>query len=159
MQKETVMSRPIFPWSLCDRELTESERNAQFEMRIACLAWVECSPERRPTPEALGKRIADIADGLKPDAFCVTCHSQPSLCICLKGAQSGPSETDLDFKTRVTAHLPEWQRRQYLSQTPEQAAVEVARERKAMEYGKWYESLTTAEKCALQGDAFLNDYD
>ena len=49
---------------LCDRTLTKAERDAQEEMRIVCRVWVECPPERRPTPAALGQRIADIAAAL-----------------------------------------------------------------------------------------------
>jgi hypothetical protein len=46
------------------RELTEAERLAQDEMRTACRIWIECPPERRPSPEALAQRIAAIAADL-----------------------------------------------------------------------------------------------
>lgn len=43
--------------------------------------------------------------------------------------------------------------------TSEQAAIDVKREREAMEERKRYEQMSTAERCKLQGDGFINDYD
>lgn len=34
---------------------------AEADMRLAIRAWLKCQPEKRPTPQALGKRIEDIA--------------------------------------------------------------------------------------------------
>lgn len=45
------------------------------------------------------------------------------------------------------------------SVTSEQAAIGVARERKAMDDRESYKHMTTAEACRRQGDGFLNDYD
>lgn len=43
--------------------------------------------------------------------------------------------------------------------TPEQAAVDVARERLAATMHKAHEAMSTEERCKLQGDGFINDYD
>jgi len=34
---------------------------AEVEMRKAISAWLGCPAEKRPTPQALGQRVADIA--------------------------------------------------------------------------------------------------
>jgi len=36
-------------------------KDKAFEMDAAIAAWIECPKERRPSPEALGKRVAEIA--------------------------------------------------------------------------------------------------
>lgn len=41
----------------------------------------------------------------------------------------------------------------------QQARVSVERERKTMEERKRYEAMSTEERCRLQGDGFINDYD
>ena len=51
------------------------------------------------------------------------------------------------------------QRKLDASCTPEQAAISVARERKAMTDRERYYNMTTEERCRLQGDGFINDYD
>jgi hypothetical protein len=68
------------------------------------------------------------------------------------------TETEVEFKRRVYAHLPEWQRRQYLAVTPESAAKDVRREREAVAEAEKYEAMSTAERC-VGLEPFLNDYD
>jgi hypothetical protein len=37
---------------------------AEADMRLAIKAWLKCPEEKRPSPAALGQRIAEIANGL-----------------------------------------------------------------------------------------------
>jgi hypothetical protein len=37
------------------------QAKAEVDMRKAIRAWLKCPPDKRPTPQALGQRIADIA--------------------------------------------------------------------------------------------------
>ena len=37
------------------------KRGIEAEMRAAIKAWLDCPAEKRPTPAALGQRIAEIA--------------------------------------------------------------------------------------------------
>jgi hypothetical protein len=44
-------------------------------MRSAIRVWLQCPVDRRPSPQALGARIADIAASIAPDPGSV--HSTP----------------------------------------------------------------------------------
>lgn len=51
--------------SLLDSGAVElAGEDAEAEMRLAIKAWFKCTADRRPTPAALGQRIADIASSL-----------------------------------------------------------------------------------------------
>lgn len=54
-------------------------------------------------------------------------------------------------------HLPDLP--QPTQVTADQAAEDVRREREAKAERDRYAKMTTAEKCAVQGDGFINDYD
>ena len=40
---------------------------AEDEMRAAIRGWLRCPPDLRPSPRALGLRIAEIAASIRPD--------------------------------------------------------------------------------------------
>ena len=41
--------------------LTPHRERLEVELYQAIKAWLECAPEKRPTAQALGQRIAEIA--------------------------------------------------------------------------------------------------
>ena len=49
---------PSFP-------LTAHRERLEVELYQAIKAWLECAPEKRPSPAALGQRIAEIATELQ----------------------------------------------------------------------------------------------
>ena len=49
---------PSFP-------LTPHRERLEAEIYPAIKAWLECAPEKRPTAQALGQRIAEIAAKLQ----------------------------------------------------------------------------------------------
>ena len=49
---------PSFP-------LTADRERLEVELYQAIKAWLECAPEKRPSPAALGQRIAEIATELQ----------------------------------------------------------------------------------------------
>jgi hypothetical protein len=62
-------------------------KDAADEIAIVTRVWLECSPEKRPSPQALGQRIAEIAaafatakeDTDKVDCPCnADCSSMPN---------------------------------------------------------------------------------
>ena len=48
---------PSFPLTL--------QQKAEAEIYRAIKTWLECAPEKRPSPQSLGQRIAEIAAKLQ----------------------------------------------------------------------------------------------
>ena len=46
------------------RDLTKDEQECLCEMRTICRVWLECPAPRRPSADALGKWITEIAEKL-----------------------------------------------------------------------------------------------
>jgi hypothetical protein len=45
--------------------MTTDRERLEAEIYLAIKAWLECAPEKRPSPQALGQRIAEIAAELQ----------------------------------------------------------------------------------------------
>jgi hypothetical protein len=45
--------------------MTPGCEHLETEIYLAIEAWLECAPEKRPSPQALGQRIAEIAAALE----------------------------------------------------------------------------------------------
>lgn len=58
-----------------------SAGSGRAEMDAAIKAWLDCPPEKRPTPQALGKRIADIAAGIQPEPFMMLSCREAKQCL------------------------------------------------------------------------------
>ena len=48
--------------------MTTDRERLEAEIYLAIKAWLECAPEKRPSPQALGQRIAEIATELQQGA-------------------------------------------------------------------------------------------
>jgi len=49
---------PSFP-------LTADRERLEAEIYLVIKTWLECAPEKRPSPQAFGQRIAEIATELR----------------------------------------------------------------------------------------------
>jgi hypothetical protein len=49
---------------VCSGSKQEWKASGEDDMRLAITAWLKCPADKRPSPAALGQRIADIAASL-----------------------------------------------------------------------------------------------
>lgn len=64
LEAELAKTGKTFDGAVAQADAAIKRGIAEAEMRLAIKAWLKCAPDKRPSPAALGQRIADIASSL-----------------------------------------------------------------------------------------------
>jgi hypothetical protein len=65
---------------------------AEDQMRSAIRVWLQCPVDRRPSPQALGARIADIAASIAPDPIHAAIEAHRAAYAAYDGAAEAPDD-------------------------------------------------------------------
>lgn len=64
LEAELAKTGETFDGAVAQADAAIKRGLAEAEMRLAIKAWLRCPADKRPSPAALGQRIADIASAI-----------------------------------------------------------------------------------------------
>lgn len=106
--------------------------------------------------DRIAVELREAASHISRAAFEVREKVAASMLLC--GLATGHGDTLESLLTEMVWQVERLQNRA-LELTPEQAAIDLARERMAADDRKRFENMSTDERCRPLGDGFINDYD